>query len=1216
MKPLTRAVAVGCLLGGIVLAVPHAAAAAPTPAPAMQYRVLAFTKAAAGQHDSTAAGVTALKALSKERRFSLHVTEDATEFRADRLKQFRTVVFLNTSGDVLTPEQQAAFEEYFADGGGFLGVHSAIETEPDWPFLTQLLGTRATGESAVASATVKVADRGHDASKSLPEYWSRTDAWYNFAANVRGQSHVLATVDESTYAGGTNGFDHPVAWCKDYRGGRSFYTAGGHTAATFAEAGFRAHLGGAIAWTSGVADPVYSDCGATVLANYEQTKVSAPPNINEPIGFDQLPDGRLIQTVRDGRVRLHDPVTNTSKVIATIPVYTNSEDGMYGPAVDNDFATNKWVYLFYAPTVMEPPYPASTPGGSAPTAPQADPSAWDAWKGYFQLSRFKFVDGENPSLDLASEQKILKVDNNRGACCHVAGDIDFDKNNTLWLVTGDDTPAGGGNSGGFAPFNDQLTNETQTVRTLNATGGTWTLTFQGETTAPLAYNATAAQVLGALEALDAIGVGDVAATGGPANTANVSVNFRGAFAETNVSQLVTDASGLTGGATLPTAPANTTTQGGLYQPPWFDARRSSLNTNDLRGKVLRINVKPDGSYDVPAGNLFPESEDADGKTRPEIYAMGFRNPFRIQVDSDGVAYVTDYSPDSSVPGAFRGPAGTGRVEIVRKAANYGWPVCVSSRLPYYKWDFSLSVTRGEQFDCDDTTTGPANTSRWNTGRIATPPITDPDVWYSFQDAMWGTPCLEGYSQSPVQPCPRIFPEFGTGGVGPHGAAKYEFDPDNPSATKFPPYYDEAVFFGEFTRDYLKEIRLDSQKRVFKINNLLDCGQVGVRPPTVPFECDNPMDLQFGADGSFYLLTYGDGFFAANADAGLYRWSYVKGLRAPQAVLGATPTDGIAPLAVQFSSDGSTDRDPGDSIRFAWDFDGNGTTDSIDPNPTHTYTANGVYTARLTVTDSSGKTDSKTTVITVGNTSPTITINLPLDGDFFTFGQDVPYSVTVTDPEDGVVDCSRVEVTFVLVHDTHGHGEDSRTGCSGVLTTLAEDASHGGGLAGAVSVQYTDLGANGQPALTTVKQHVVQLRQQEVEFVQDQLGTTVANTGDVGGGQHRSSLDAGDWIALNNRFNFTNMDKRISFRFANNQPINTLRGLVDVRLNSPTGTTIATCELRATGSNNTFSTQPCDFTETVAGSNRLYLVFRQAPGGGTTTFGNLNWVQFSGAGITP
>ena len=132
------------------------------------------------------------------------------------------------------------------------------------------------------------------------------------------------------------------------------------------------------------------------------------------------------------------------------------------------------------------------------------------------------------------------------------------------------------------------------------------------------------------------------------------------------------------------------------------------------------------------------------------------------------------------------------------------------------------------------------------------------------------------------PCPQLFPELFTGGVGPHGAATYDYDPANPSATKFPPYYDGAMFFGEFTQDTMREIRLDSQDQVFKINTFLNCG-AALGDADVPFECDNPMDMQFGADGNFYLLTYGDGFFNANPDAGMYRWEYIKGPRAPQAV---------------------------------------------------------------------------------------------------------------------------------------------------------------------------------------------------------------------------------------------------------------------------------------------------------------------------------------------
>ena len=139
---------------------------------------------------------------------------------------------------------------------------------------------------------------------------------------------------------------------------------------------------------------------------------------------------------------------------------------------------------------------------------------------------------------------------------------------------------------------------------------------------------------------------------------------------------------------------------------------------------------------------------------------------------------------------------------------------------------------------------------------------------------------------------------------------------------------------------MREIRFDSNNQVLEINPFLDCG-AAVIVTTFPFECDNPMDLQFGADGNFYLLTYGDGFFQPNADAGMYRWEYTKGPQAPQAVVSATPTNGQAPLNVQFSSEGSGDDDPGDSITFAWDFDTRTpSVDSTDPNPRFTYTANG------------------------------------------------------------------------------------------------------------------------------------------------------------------------------------------------------------------------------------------------------------------------------------
>ncbi|HEV8556262.1 MAG TPA: ThuA domain-containing protein [Actinophytocola sp.] len=1110
MRPhLRRALAthlvLPALLSSLLVTVnPLAAPAAPLPdsgsaveGGGSHYKVLVFTGTAGAPQPSTAAGVDAIRRLGTELRFSTQVTADPRVFDKPHLKKYRVVVFLNNAGDVLSDAEQAAFEAYFHDGGGFVGIHTAIEAEPGWSFLTDVLGTRASGAAPVSQAVVKVADRVHPASANLPDRWTRTDRWYNFTSSVRGFAHVMSTVDESTFAGGTMGFDHPITWCKDFQGGRSFYTGFGGTPSSFREAGMRSHLGGAIRWAAGLTD---GDCGATVLANYQMDFIAAPPNVSEPIGFDVLPDGRVVQTDRRGGVRLHDPATNTTHLLAQIPVYMASEDGMYGPAVDNDFATNRWIYLYYSP-------PLSTPVANAPNT-GADPSVWDPWLGYFQLSRFKLLDGPAPTLDLASEQQILRVPVNRGACCHVAGDIDFDKHNNLWLVTGDDTPSGGGNSGGFAPFNDMLTTT------------------------------------------------------------------------------------------------------GLFNAPHVDARRSAQNTNDLRGKILRITVRPDGSYTAPAGNLFAPGT---ALTRPEIYAMGLRNPFRITVDDDDVAFVTDYSPDSQTPQVFRGPAGTGRMMTVRRPANYGWPLCYSPDLPYYRWNFNTSTPLDDPpqaFECNNPAHGPENTSRWNTGLTVTPPVARPEVWYSYQDNNpanpLGTPCPAYYRQNPPGTCPQLFPELGTGGVGPHGAAKYDYNPANPNPTKFPKYYDGAIFFGEFTRDYLREIRLDSSGAVFKINDLLNCGQAPTTP-TKPFLCDNPMDMMWGKDGNFYLLTYGDGFFNINPDAALVKFSYVKGLRAPIAVLNATPADGVAPLTVAFSSEGSRDPDPGDSIKFSWDLDGNGTVDSIEPNPTFTYSANGVYTARLTVTDSSGKTASANTTITVGNTSPSVHLTVPAAGGLFSFGDTIPFAVTVSDPEDGPIDCGRVQVTFVLGHDSHGHAEATANGCTGTLPTEAEDVSHGGNVFGVISAWYTDLGGSGGvPALTTVDQVTILQKHQEVEFAVDQSGTNTAPTTDAGGGLQRGSLGNGDWIALNGTYRLVDINS-ITFRTSGGT------GLVEIHQDTVDGPLLSTVTIAATADANTYASQVFPLADP-GGAHRLYLVFRPAPGGPANNFFNLNWVEFGGAGI--
>ena len=409
------------------------------------------------------------------------------------------------------------------------------------------------------------------------------------------------------------------------------------------------------------------------------------------------------------------------------------------------------------------------------------------------------------------------------------------------------------------------------------------------------------------------------------------------------------------------------------------------------------------------------------------------------------------------------------------------------------------------------------------------------------------------------------------------------------------------------------MKLDGDNHVFKINSFLDCGAIGVN--VFPFECDNPMDMQFGDDGAFYPLTYGDGFFNVNPDAGMYKWEYVKGQRAPRAVLTTDRTDGPAPLTVRFSSEGTMDPDPGDSIVIEWDF-GDGTT-SNDPNPTKTYTQPGRYTAVLRVTDSSGRMTATSTIITVGNTSPTIQINLPPEGGTFAFGESIPYSVTITDPEDGVVDCDDVQVTFVLGHDEHGHAEDSKTGCTGSLVTLADDVSHGGNVFGVINVRYTDRGGpGGVPTLTTIAETKIRQRKQQVEHVVNQSGTNVQANTDEGSGQHRGSLAPGDWIQLNGPFNLRNINS-VTFRVADSADGRTAGSplaAVELRTGSITGPIVSTYNLTSTGGTGTWSSQT--FPLSLAGTNELFLVFRAVDGGQTgNNLFNLNYLEFNGKGIT-
>ena len=213
-------------------------------------RILVFYKTSGFYHESIPAGIRAIQQLGANHGFVVDTTKQANKFQADTLRRYRAVVFLSTTQDVLNPAQQTAFEQYIRSGKGFVGVHAATDTEYDWPWYGRLVGAYFNGHPAIQQATIRVGNNTHAATRHLPNAWTRTDEWYNFR-DLNPAITVLATLDESTYSGGTNGAHHPIAWYHAYDGGRAFYTAGGHTTESYSEPLFVQHLLGGIQYAMG-----------------------------------------------------------------------------------------------------------------------------------------------------------------------------------------------------------------------------------------------------------------------------------------------------------------------------------------------------------------------------------------------------------------------------------------------------------------------------------------------------------------------------------------------------------------------------------------------------------------------------------------------------------------------------------------------------------------------------------------------------------------------------------------------------------------------------------------------------------------------------------------------------------------------------------------------------------------------------------------------------
>ncbi|MFB5944307.1 PQQ-dependent sugar dehydrogenase [Albibacterium profundi] len=408
----------------------------------------------------------------------------------------------------------------------------------------------------------------------------------------------------------------------------------------------------------------------------------------------------------------------------------------------------------------------------------------------------------------------------------------------------------------------------------------------------------------------------------------------------------------------------------------FDAQRSSGNTNDLRGKVIRIHPEADGTYTIPEGNLFPEGTEG---TRPEIFVMGTRNPYRISVDQESsILYWGEVGPDAGNDGD-NGPRGYDEINQAKQAGNYGWPYFVGNSKPYPDYNFETKEL-GDYFNPEK----PINESVNNTGLKELPPAQSALIWYPYQKS-------------------EEFPLVGEGGRNAMAGPVYHFDEDLESSVKFPEYYDKALFIYDWMRSWVFAVRLDENYNFVSMERFMESNG----------DFRRPMDLEVGPDGAFYMLEYGSVYGIDNVDARLVRIEYNGGNRAPESYPAASDTVGTAPLTVTFNGDNNYDPDSDDEHTYQWIFEGT-EVQSTEASPSYTFEENGVYQVKQIVTDAAGAESTGIIEIKVGNTLPVVTIKTEGNRSFFFDDKTLPYEVTVEDAEDTEIIEDRVHISFNYV----------------------------------------------------------------------------------------------------------------------------------------------------------------------------------------------------------
>ena len=395
----------------------------------------------------------------------------------------------------------------------------------------------------------------------------------------------------------------------------------------------------------------------------------------------------------------------------------------------------------------------------------------------------------------------------------------------------------------------------------------------------------------------------------------------------------------------------------------WDALGTAGNTNDLRGKILRIKPSREGSYTIPQGNLYPEGTP---NTRPEIFVMGCRNPYRISVDKKtDRLYWGDVGPDAGKTIEGRGSEGLVEFNQTKEPGFFGWPIIVGNNRPYNRYNFETKES-GEAYDV----LKPVNDSPHNTGLKNLPPSREPWMYY-------------GYGAS------EEYPLFGKGGCNPMAGPVFHSENITASENSFPTYFNNKLFLYEWIRDWIMVVTLDANGKY-----------TSMEPFMANTHFNHPMDMTFSKDGVMYLLEYGPKWSSQNEEATLSRIDFSANNRPPVAKLTIDQAAGKAPLKASFSSEGTIDYD-GDDLTYAWDFS-DGAANSTDKNPRVTFKKPGEYNVTLSVTDTEGKTGKNSLIVKVGNDVPKVEINVTGNQSFYLGSDKINYKVNVSDTEDGSI----------------------------------------------------------------------------------------------------------------------------------------------------------------------------------------------------------------------